>query len=55
VRALRETTGCREIVGLFHFGGMTIETAENGMRLFAKEVLPAMHEMEMSMTETAST
>jgi alkanesulfonate monooxygenase SsuD/methylene tetrahydromethanopterin reductase-like flavin-dependent oxidoreductase (luciferase family) len=29
---LREVTNCREIVGLFHFGGMSIETAEKSMR-----------------------
>jgi alkanesulfonate monooxygenase SsuD/methylene tetrahydromethanopterin reductase-like flavin-dependent oxidoreductase (luciferase family) len=34
-----------EMVFMFHYGDMPREVAESSMRLFAKEVLPAVHEM----------
>ncbi|OCB27237.1 LLM class flavin-dependent oxidoreductase [Mycobacterium intracellulare] len=46
VQRLREITNCREIVGLFHFGGMSIETAEKSMRLFAEGVMPTIRAMD---------
>jgi alkanesulfonate monooxygenase SsuD/methylene tetrahydromethanopterin reductase-like flavin-dependent oxidoreductase (luciferase family) len=34
-----------QIIGVFKVGGMPLEMAEKSLRLFAKEVLPAVHEM----------
>ena len=46
IRYLQELTSAREMIGLFHYGGMPIEVAERNMRLFAEQVLPAVHAMD---------
>jgi alkanesulfonate monooxygenase SsuD/methylene tetrahydromethanopterin reductase-like flavin-dependent oxidoreductase (luciferase family) len=35
------------ILGVFKFGGMPLPVAEKSLRLFAREVLPALHEMKV--------
>jgi alkanesulfonate monooxygenase SsuD/methylene tetrahydromethanopterin reductase-like flavin-dependent oxidoreductase (luciferase family) len=35
------------ILGVFKFGGMPLPVAEKNLRLFAREVLPALHEMKV--------
>jgi alkanesulfonate monooxygenase SsuD/methylene tetrahydromethanopterin reductase-like flavin-dependent oxidoreductase (luciferase family) len=35
------------ILGVFKFGGMPLDVAEKSLRLFAREVLPALHEMKV--------
>ena len=44
VMALSHLFGAEEFVGEFKYGKMTREQGEKNMRLFAKEVLPALHE-----------
>ena len=39
---LAEQFGCEEIMFVFRYGGMPMDLAEKSMRLFAKEVLPAL-------------
>jgi len=39
----RALLGDFELNGIFNYGGMTIDEAESSMRLFASEVLPAIH------------
>ncbi len=39
---LAEAFGCGEIMFIFKYGSMPIEVAEKSMRLFAKEVMPAL-------------
>ena len=39
---LAEQFGCEEIMFVFRYGGMPMNLAEKSMRLFAKEVLPAL-------------
>ena len=39
---LAEAFGTEEIMFIFKYGGMPIDCAEKSMRLFAKEVLPAL-------------
>jgi alkanesulfonate monooxygenase SsuD/methylene tetrahydromethanopterin reductase-like flavin-dependent oxidoreductase (luciferase family) len=43
---LAEQFGCEEIMFIFKYGSMPIELAEKSMRLFAKEVIPALHELD---------
>ena len=43
LRTIRETTDAAEFVGVFTFGDLPVELAEASMRLFAEEVLPAVH------------
>jgi alkanesulfonate monooxygenase SsuD/methylene tetrahydromethanopterin reductase-like flavin-dependent oxidoreductase (luciferase family) len=45
VTRLAESFGTDEITFLFKYGGMPIEVAEKSMRLFAKEVMPAIKEL----------
>lgn len=42
---LATSFGTDEIIFLFKYGSMPIEVAEKSMRLFAKEVIPALHEL----------
>jgi len=42
---LAEAFGTDEIMFVFKYGGMPIEVAEKSMRLFAKEVMPALQEL----------
>jgi alkanesulfonate monooxygenase SsuD/methylene tetrahydromethanopterin reductase-like flavin-dependent oxidoreductase (luciferase family) len=44
-RALAEAFGTSEITFVFRYGGMPLETARRSMDLFAREVLPALHEL----------
>ena len=43
LRKIKEITGAAEFVGIFDYGGMPTELAEESMRRFAEEVLPAVH------------
>jgi hypothetical protein len=38
--------GAEEVTFIFKYGSMPIELAEKSMRLFAKEVLPALQEID---------
>ena len=44
---LAELFGTDELVFVFKYGAMPIEEAEASMRLFAKEVMPALKALEM--------
>ena len=46
LRTIQEMTSAREFVIVFKYGAMPIEVAEKSMRLFAKEVLPALRELD---------
>jgi alkanesulfonate monooxygenase SsuD/methylene tetrahydromethanopterin reductase-like flavin-dependent oxidoreductase (luciferase family) len=46
IRALQEASSAKAFIGNFFLAGMPVEVAERSMRLFAKEVLPALHEMD---------
>ena len=37
--------GCEEIMFIFKYGGMPMKMAEKSMKLFAKEVMPALQEL----------
>ena len=43
LRTIRATTDAAEFVGVFTYGDLPGELAERSMRLFAEEVLPALH------------
>lgn len=43
---IQRITNAAEFVGVFRYGGMPVEAAERSMRLFAEQVLPAVHAME---------
>ena len=43
LRTIRATTDAAEFVGVFTYGDLPVELAERSMRLFSKEVLPALH------------
>ena len=45
---LAETFGTSEIMFIFKYGGMPIGQAEKSMQLFAKEVIPALRELDPS-------
>jgi alkanesulfonate monooxygenase SsuD/methylene tetrahydromethanopterin reductase-like flavin-dependent oxidoreductase (luciferase family) len=44
-RALAEAFGTSEITFVFRYGGMPLEKAQNSMDLFARKVLPALHDL----------
>lgn len=44
-KAMQQRCGAREIVVLFNYGGMPHEQSLRSMKLFAAEVLPAIHEL----------
>lgn len=46
--------GVDEIMFVFKYGAMPIEMAEKSMKLFAKEVLPALHEIKAEPMDPAS-
>ncbi len=46
VRELAEAFGTSEIMFIFKYGGMPMAMAEKSMRLFAREVLPAIRELQ---------
>ena len=46
IRAVQAAVSLGYLVVHVSYGGMPVEKAEKSMRLFAKEVLPALHEME---------
>jgi len=43
---LAEQFGCEEVMFIFKYGSMPIELAEKSMRLFAREVIPALRELD---------
>lgn len=45
VKRLAETFGTSEIMFIFRYGGMPMKAAEKSMKLFAREVLPALKEL----------
>lgn len=50
---LQRVTGAREVITLFNFGGaLACEEAERSMRLFAREVLPAIHDIPTGATHS---
>jgi alkanesulfonate monooxygenase SsuD/methylene tetrahydromethanopterin reductase-like flavin-dependent oxidoreductase (luciferase family) len=46
MRHIQQMTGAREVVGCFRYGAMPVELAENSLRLFGQEVVPAVHAFE---------
>ncbi|MGE0679679.1 MAG: hypothetical protein AB7P69_02055 [Candidatus Binatia bacterium] len=44
-KRLAEAFGTSEIMFIFKYGGMPMAAAEQSMRLFAREVLPALKEL----------
>ena len=44
MQEIQRTVGADQFVGVFRYGAMPIERAEASMRLFAREVLPVMHD-----------
>ena len=46
LRHIRATTDAAEFVGVFTYGDLPVEQAEESMRLFAAEVLPVLQEEE---------
>jgi alkanesulfonate monooxygenase SsuD/methylene tetrahydromethanopterin reductase-like flavin-dependent oxidoreductase (luciferase family) len=46
IKAIQVKTGAEEIICNFRMGGMPAADAEASMRLFASDVLPALHEVE---------
>lgn len=51
IRIVIENTRPSEMFGVFKYGGMPLDKAEKSMRLFAKEVLPAIHKLPASVPE----
>ena len=49
LRNIQAMTGAEEMVMNFRFGAMPADVAERNMRLFASEVLPALHELSGEM------
>jgi alkanesulfonate monooxygenase SsuD/methylene tetrahydromethanopterin reductase-like flavin-dependent oxidoreductase (luciferase family) len=45
LRAINEQMGVDELIAVMSYGSMAVEVAEKSMRLFAREVLPAAHEI----------
>jgi alkanesulfonate monooxygenase SsuD/methylene tetrahydromethanopterin reductase-like flavin-dependent oxidoreductase (luciferase family) len=43
---IRARVGCARFVGIFSYAGMATDEAERSMRLFAREVLPALEKLE---------
>ena len=48
---LAEAFGTDEIMFVFKYGGMPIDAAQQSMRLFAREVMPALKELNPSPIE----
>jgi alkanesulfonate monooxygenase SsuD/methylene tetrahydromethanopterin reductase-like flavin-dependent oxidoreductase (luciferase family) len=48
LQRIQRATNAAEFVGVFRYGGLPIEKAEASMRLFAEQVLPAVHAIETS-------
>lgn len=46
IRDIRARVGCDTFVGVFSYAGMPYELAERSMRLFAREVMPALKRIE---------
>ena len=53
IRYLQERTSMRELACIFQYGGMPHALAEKSMRLFAQEVLLAVHEMDAPLHASA--
>jgi alkanesulfonate monooxygenase SsuD/methylene tetrahydromethanopterin reductase-like flavin-dependent oxidoreductase (luciferase family) len=53
LRHIRQVTGAGELIGIFDFGGIPIELAEDSMRRFAAEVLPRVHAGELEVGAAA--
>ncbi|AEA25412.1 LLM class flavin-dependent oxidoreductase [Pseudonocardia benzenivorans] len=51
LRFIQQKTGAVEFIVNPRFGGMSAETAERSMRLFAAEVLPRMHALDAPLPE----
>ena len=55
LKHIQQMTAAEELIMNFRIsGGMPAGAAERSMRLFASEVLPAIHELEGSMPEELS-
>jgi alkanesulfonate monooxygenase SsuD/methylene tetrahydromethanopterin reductase-like flavin-dependent oxidoreductase (luciferase family) len=48
LRRINDLMGVEELIAVMSYGAMPVETAEASMRLFAKEVLPVAHEIELA-------
>ena len=46
LRNIQRTTGAAEFVGVFNYGDLPVDLAEQSMRLFADKVLPVMQKEE---------
>jgi hypothetical protein len=51
---LAETFGTSEIMFIFKYGGMPMDVAEKSMQLFAREVLPALHDISPQPMQAAA-
>ena len=55
LKHIQQVTAAEEMIMNFRIsGGMPAETAERSMRLFASDVLPALHELEATLPEELS-
>jgi alkanesulfonate monooxygenase SsuD/methylene tetrahydromethanopterin reductase-like flavin-dependent oxidoreductase (luciferase family) len=54
LRRIHRVTNAEQFVGVFSYGGLPIDMAERSMRLFAEQVLPAVHALETE-SELATT
>jgi alkanesulfonate monooxygenase SsuD/methylene tetrahydromethanopterin reductase-like flavin-dependent oxidoreductase (luciferase family) len=54
MQEIQRTVGADQFVGVFRYGAMPIEKAEASMRLFAKEVLPVMHDYDPTVVAVKS-
>jgi alkanesulfonate monooxygenase SsuD/methylene tetrahydromethanopterin reductase-like flavin-dependent oxidoreductase (luciferase family) len=43
---IRRRVGCDTFVGAFSYGGMPYDEAERNLRLFAREVLPVLRDLD---------
>ncbi|WP_033291778.1 LLM class flavin-dependent oxidoreductase [Amycolatopsis jejuensis] len=55
LKAANAFMGPSEFIGVAKYGGMPVELAEKSLQLFAKEVLPAAHELEPADTPVVAT
>jgi alkanesulfonate monooxygenase SsuD/methylene tetrahydromethanopterin reductase-like flavin-dependent oxidoreductase (luciferase family) len=46
LRYIQALTDASEFIGVFRYGGLPIDKAEASMRLFARDVLPALHALD---------
>jgi alkanesulfonate monooxygenase SsuD/methylene tetrahydromethanopterin reductase-like flavin-dependent oxidoreductase (luciferase family) len=53
VQSMQRKTSAKEIVVLFNYGGMPHAASKRSMELFAREVLPAIHELDAPLHEYA--